>query len=899
MLILEELPALKLANIVNRVTLSGWFLYDAIFIGIFTDTLELNSKFRSHFRCGGADSENIDLVREQCSKLYEKEYNNYSFSIDTFVYTNLLLTEIVCAISCCVMARLIVGDNLSPSVRYSDEGKSHDQENSLRSRNNLFIAYCCQLFTRWVLRVFFMVMQTNFLYLDLPSFSCHLTFGAYQPRYSCYGEGVTAKNIKMKVILVVNGIFALGILMEAVYISLRVWKDDSFIENSEFFKDYLYLSSPKRRLRKFIKNAKKTIKEDTCRPPQLRSPFSSIPGEGQPVYAISGERNATLRGLEDILNHENKKVLIVGRPGIGKTLCCTKVLRDWAFNRIFHGSSDAKIHFDAAFFVKFRASNTAADLSLKEMLMLSEHSPSKRIDDEVWNYILENPERVLFIFDGIDEFKHNSKIGKENEDPQFKSHVDEKMPLFALYEKLATGKVLKGAAVLTTTRPSALPSIESLPFDKVFEIRGYSSEQVKDYVTTFAGKDTRAGARLWRHIGGNISILSLCYIPGSCFIICSTLFQMLSFDSLPMKLTDIYKKAVKIFYLRHDKEFHGKNFTCDDLESDDLPRECEKKFERLEKMAFEGIKERRLSFGRNEVGGMEDTDLFYRLPDRRTDGLKREEQFCFIHLTMHEFFAARHLANMGETELKKFVSENIEDGKWQLTLQFLAGLVNDKEKLPSKIITDLFPVKTAEETESVFYNEEWPRNREPRKVTGWPTEDRKRLVVTLLKCCSENSEITETVQRKLQQISFNCVNFLFCQLTSADCASLVTVINVLKISHLDLFTNNIGPVGCFEICKLLECRESQLSWLNLTGNQSQDEGAKYLAKAIRNSNCQLRTLHLSFNNIGDKGAQHLAEAINNENCQLSTLYLAGNDITEAVKQRVNSLLIESKCILNI
>ena len=570
--------------------------------------------------------------------------------------------------------------------------------------------------------------------------------------------------------------------METVYILLRAWKENSFMKNSNFLKSHLnpfhgnsqnataatalkpdpqqqkqrteletnipHLPSQPQKFRKpplqeFIENTKTIIKDETNRPPQLRSPFSSTHGEGRPakhltldqiytnlvvvpdmanfdftgdrqqkleVYARSGEKNTTPRGPEDIINYENKKVLIVGRPGIGKTLCCFKVLRDWAFNKVFYKTPDAKLHFDATFFIKFRAFNAAADLSLRELLTLSEHSPSEHMDDEVWNYVLENPQKVLLVFDGIDEFKQNSKIGEENFDPKFRNHVDEKMPLSALYEKLASGKLLNGAAVLTTTRPTALSCIERLSFDKVFEILGFSSEQVEEYVTKFAEEDKHAGETIWRHISGNRNILSLCYIPASCFIVCSSLFQMVKFYgskslSLPTKLTDIYKKAVKFFYLGHNEEFRGKNFTREDFESDDLPPEVEKKFEKLEKMAFEGIKEGRLVFGGNEVRGMEDSVLFHRLLDRETVALKREQQFCFIHLTMQEFFAARHLANMSETELRNFVSMNIEDSKWQLVFQFLAGLMNEKEKLRSEIITDLLPVET-EEKESEFYDEE-------------------------------------------------------------------------------------------------------------------------------------------------------------------------------------------------
>ena len=63
-------------------------------------------------------------------------------------------------------------------------------------------------------------------------------------------------------------------------------------------------------------------------------------------------------------------------------------------------------------------------------------------------------------------------------------------------------------------------------------------------------------------------------------------------------------------------------------------------------------------------------------------------------------------------------------------------------------------------------------------------------------------------QRKLQLMNFNCVNINNCHLTAVDSSSLVNTVDVQQISHLDLSFNNMGPLGCFEICKWLKCRES-------------------------------------------------------------------------------------------
>ncbi|XP_022810471.1 NACHT, LRR and PYD domains-containing protein 12-like [Stylophora pistillata] len=970
---LKELIAPKTFNKISYAAVLIWFMISAVFFGIFAEVE--NSEERFDFRCGGARGDYTDLVRGKCFEKYEKQYNNHGIPIYGFVIINFGLIGIVCAMYSQSVRHTV--DHLSSSNRNGDpeSGLSHGQGNSRRPEKNrghkLFIAYCCQLSTRLVLGILFIVLQTQWLYsLQFSSkFDCYFNYETNQPRNSsnttpnstfheCYNRRAERKTFWMYTVLIVNGTFVAGILIETVYILLRACKERRFIQDSEFLKTHLNPTDDKllqeaqrgeheliqlllrerehrptqvslcpeppqdpvvllqprdqieshreprqldgrsgkensEQLQTFIANTKKIIKRDTHYLAELRSPFSGPPGEQTAakdltldniytnlvvipdravyhfttdrqeqlrVYSKSREEESQLKSLKDLLNDENKKVLIFGRPGIGKTLCCTKILRDWAIDKVCNATSGTKIHFDAAFLVKFRRFNSAKNLNLRELLIESEYSPSSQLHDEVWKYILQHPENVLIIFDGFDEFKHGANMAVLK--PRFPS-IEEKLPLQDLYQLLVTGKFLEDASVVTTTRPTALEGIAHLKFDKTVEILGFSTEQIREYVDKFAGDDKQAGETLWRHISSNMNLFSLCYIPVNSFIICSSLSQISQFErsagvTLPSKLTTIYKIAVKVFYFKHTKEFRDKRFTREDFDPDELPTEVEDKFEKLGRAAFEGIKEGKLILEGNEVRGIEDSALFHRLPDRQTALVKYKPQFCFIHLTMQEFFAARHIVNtMKESELTEFVSQNIMDGKWQLVFQFLAGLMNDKENLPSEIITDLLPVETEKRT--VIDYKLLSESERRRKVTMWPTEGKRYLAMTLLKCFNESDRMQSIVQRKLQQINFNGLNFYSMDLTAVDCSSLVNVImDVQQISRLELSVNNLGPLGCFEICKLLKCRKFQLSWLNLTANRLKDEGAKYLADAITSNNCQLRTLNLNSNNITDTGAQHLA-----------------------------------------
>ena len=899
-----ELLDPKTFNRIHFMAMSLWIIINAIVFNGFLILEVRESRFA--FRCDGAKSENdylqSTIVNGKCFQKYTKQNNKFRIPDYALVLLNVCLTTFVGCIYSQIMRSKV--DQLSRGIPSGDQDRQLlDQETPLSTGKKLFIAYICQLSIKLVSGVLFLILPTR---STNPAFNCYLTDGITQPRNSsddtqtftfhdCYSRQAKTRNYWMYLALGANGVLVAGILVEAIYLISRAYIDRSFMQDSEFLEAHIRLKQyVEPTLNKFIELTRDVIirgtNGTTAKHLTLDQIFANhVVIQNKETHDFSKNREEQLKvnprahshqeSPEDLLNVENKKVLIVGRHGIGKTLYCIKLLRDWALKKIFTATSGAKIHFYVAFFIKFRRFNSADNLSLKELLGRSEYFPLCHINEKLWNHLQKNPEGILILFDGFDEFKHDENIVEAP--PTYSKSIEDKKPLQILYQWLVTGKLLKGVSVLTTTRSTALSGLRHLSFDKMYEILGFSPEQVEQYVYKLAGEEEEAGKKLWRHINSNANLLSLCYVPANSFIMCTSLLQVLQCDSsavtLPSELTKIYKIAVKVFYFKRTEEFCDKHSSREYLKSDELPS-MKKKFEKLEGVAFEGIEEGKLIFGGKEVRGMEDSTLFHRLPDRRIDALKHEKQFCFIHLSMQEFFAARYLTNMSETELRNFVSENIKNGKWQLVFQFLAGLMEDKSHPPSEIITDLLPVET-EEIESADYNEKWTENGEKRKVTCWPTRDERDLAVTLIKCINENSRMKLEAQRKLKQTNLNLVNFISCHLTAVECSSLVNVINVQQISHLDLSHNNIGPLGCLEICKLLKCRESQLSWLNLTGNQLIAEGAKYLTEAIIN-NCQLHTLNLSFNKISDIEAQLLAEAIDNNNCQLHKLDLSINNISD-------------------
>ncbi|XP_074624040.1 uncharacterized protein LOC141881999 [Acropora palmata] len=602
---------------------------------------------------------------------------------------------------------------------------------------------------------------------------------------------------------------------------------------------------------------------------------------------------------EDILDEHHKNVLVVGRPGIGKTSLSTKLLRLWASGEAFNGDE----HFNVVFLLKFRRfNNDYANLSLRDLMARSETVQS--LDDAVWDFIKQEPTKVLLIFDGLDEYSRKEDI-KAQDDPTYKNCVEEKMPLSVSYNKLAEEKLLPGASILTTTRPTAVKCVRHLPFQRTVEIRGFTSDDVKEYVENFTRGNPEAGKKMWEHIKSNINLFSFCYIPMNCFLICHCLLQIKlseSSQALPTKMTDIYKMTVKMFLFNHNRqglsaeELARLKSTYMDEPFDKLPEELQEIFNSLGEIAFKAIEEGRLLFESNEVSGLEDCGLLHKLPDQKRRALDAppKSQFCFTHLTVQEFFAAKHLVDSKtDEEIERFVCEHIYHGTWPVVLQFAAGLL--KSSLSSDIFIKLLPEQAQKEKNR--------KSSEPKTLTSWPVLKRdKNLAVQVCKCLYEiNDEKQQPVlQDKIENIKLNVVDFNRCFLPPIDVAAVLHCLkNAEEVLYIDLEYNESGDLGANEVKKIFVNKERKLESLNLSNNNLTDNAAKDFAAVLMHSNCKLKSLDLSRNNFTDNAAKDFATALQHSHCKLESLALSRNNFTDNAAKDFAAALQHSNCKLEL
>ncbi|KAL9653018.1 hypothetical protein ABK040_015533 [Willaertia magna] len=97
-----------------------------------------------------------------------------------------------------------------------------------------------------------------------------------------------------------------------------------------------------------------------------------------------------------------------------------------------------------------------------------------------------------------------------------------------------------------------------------------------------------------------------------------------------------------------------------------------------------------------------------------------------------------------------------------------------------------------------------------------------------------------------------------------------------SLKVLELQSNAIGPVGCKSLCQALKDNHS-VHALNFNDNELGDEGAVYVANLLK-SNPSITTLGLANNRIRKKGACALAEALKFEQTAITGLDLGNNEI---------------------
>ncbi|XP_060779802.1 NLR family, CARD domain containing 5 isoform X2 [Neoarius graeffei] len=357
--------------------------------------------------------------------------------------------------------------------------------------------------------------------------------------------------------------------------------------------------------------------------------------------------------VEVLLKKTGRVVMLSGQAGSGKTLLMHCLGHHWA-----QGSYPS---IELLFLLEFRQLNLISQpLSLKELLFrfflpLEEDNEQS---EAVLSYILSNPEKICFIFDGYDEF------GARFTDPkEIVGSVNpyQQLPLADLLSALCCSKILPGCTVLVTCRPRDVFDLFGSSDYFVAELLGFNQQRVKEYTEEyFHEKGSKMKERAVSLLMDSHHLLSMSHVPGLCHVCCVCLDYFLSSDmsqqpgtQLPTSLTQIYLHILSAFISR----CQGCGSTDDHTP---LLQRYRVQIATLSKLAMDGLEKSRIVFSANELSPElmnfgANAGILSRVDLTCADG-SRSLGCAFTHLTMQEFMAALHLMTnpkITESEVKK------------------------------------------------------------------------------------------------------------------------------------------------------------------------------------------------------------------------------------------------------
>ncbi|CAH3180200.1 unnamed protein product, partial [Porites lobata] len=310
------------------------------------------------------------------------------------------------------------------------------------------------------------------------------------------------------------------------------------------------------------------------------------------------------------LHHTPKRILVHGRPGIGKTVFTQKATFDWSQQR-FEGKLGT---FDLVLLVKLCdvCNLNNVPTILRNANLLASDGPIST--DNLYHYVRHHQEKVLLILDGYDEYVHSAAS---------------QSPVLQIWEK----KQLRDCCVIVTSRDMKGEGLKSSS-DAQFEIDGFDRERQEEFARRFL-KDDQDVKEFFEYLEQQ-DLQDIAKIP-IVLLMLSLVWKEKDREGLPSSRAMVYFQFLQTMF-NHMSEKQKKPAEKVDDHKQEL---C-----KLGELAFDALLQDLLYFPLNKLPDhvltekLIETGLFQLL---NMSALNPCKAVHFIHKSMQEFLASLFL----------------------------------------------------------------------------------------------------------------------------------------------------------------------------------------------------------------------------------------------------------------
>ncbi|CAF1206937.1 unnamed protein product [Adineta steineri] len=411
---------------------------------------------------------------------------------------------------------------------------------------------------------------------------------------------------------------------------------------------------------------------------QLRNASNSdaIMGSFEEIYG--SKTTIDVKNIFETCKSQEKKVLVFGRAGIGKSTFCRYIAYQWAM-----GSYWTQYELLALIPLRRLTTNRYPPLSNGQNYSLID-----LVKKEIFSYDLSESEdkllkkhfdanKTLWILDGYDEIVQNVP-----------SHLE------CLFEQL-----LKTPHHILTSRPYQ----NVLAYHVQMEITGFTDDNIKQYVQKFFDQmkdeldnSLNKGQNLFRFLQTNQSIWGVAHIPVNLELICSIWSNEDFIETKELTITSLYTVMIEWLCRRY---LSMPNKKIQNLSKDEINQRCEKELAFLENLAFNGMKSNSIILRPNLLRkALNEEKISLRdhphilnmgiLKSFNKQGIdtqiETDKDHYFVHLSFQEYFTARYLIKALKRSSThqvaiKFIQREKYNQRYALVFTFLSGLSSEDD----------------------------------------------------------------------------------------------------------------------------------------------------------------------------------------------------------------------------